>query len=381
MSKWKKRLDLSPYMAREPVAVALLFLLTIVLFLAVTGLSSAYRLKQQSLADRWSARGVQDLNARRFSLAVTDFHSALLYSRDNYSYHLYLAEALIGLNRSNEAQAYLMNLWAQQPENGLVNLELARIAAEKGETQQALRFYHNAIYATWPDNQENQRQKAHWELIEFLLRNKATTQAQSELIALAASLGDDTSQQARLGQLFVETQDYAHALAAYRLSFRSDRHNEAALAGAGFAAFQLGRFPMAQRYLQAAVLISPADAESSALLSTTKLVLRMDPYRQQISAAQRNQIAASAFAAAGVRLTSCLASMSSAAPPALESLAQDWAKLKPQITERGLRRNTDLANAALKLAFNIERQASGPCAAPAEIDTALLLIAKLHEEN
>jgi len=380
--------------------------LAVLSFLAVSGLSRIYRLQEQSLATRWSTRGVADLHARRFNSAVIDFHSALLYSRDNYSYRLDLAEALIGLKRTDEAQTYLMNLWGRQPENGLVNLELARIAAEKGETEQALRFYHNAIYATWSGNQEMERRKSRLELIEFLLRTGARAQAQSELIALAASVDGDSSQQARLGELFVQAQDYEQALAAYRQSLQSDSHNQAALAGAGLAAFELGRYPQAQQYLQAAVAASPADGASAARLAIAELVLRLDLYRQQIPAAQRNQIAMEAFAAAGLRLNSCLASSgsaASAAPPQnlaqagvgggargfniaapaspLQELAQQWTKLKPQITARGLRRDPDLVNAAMKLSFTIERQSSGLCAAPSGIDTALLLIAKRHEEN
>ena len=84
--------------------------------------------------------------------------------------------------------SYLINLWEREPENGHVNLELARIAAQKGETEQALRYYNNAIYATWPGDQEVERRDTRLELIEFLLSINAKAQAQSELIALAANL-------------------------------------------------------------------------------------------------------------------------------------------------------------------------------------------------
>jgi predicted Zn-dependent protease len=88
------------------------------------------------LGTRWFTRGVTDLNARRYDKAVADFRSALLYARDNYNYQLNLAEALIGLGRTAEAYSYLVNLWEREPENGLVNLALARIAAQRGQTEQ-----------------------------------------------------------------------------------------------------------------------------------------------------------------------------------------------------------------------------------------------------
>ncbi len=96
-----------------------------------------------------------------------------------------------------------MNLWDRQPEDGLVNLELARIAVQKEQTEQALRYYHNAIYATWPedqpDDQEGKRREARLELIGFLLRTNARAQAESELIALAENVGRRCSAAATVG--------------------------------------------------------------------------------------------------------------------------------------------------------------------------------------
>jgi tetratricopeptide (TPR) repeat protein len=369
-----------PFLTREPVILALLSIWAVLLFLAVTGLSRLYHGQQESLGNRWFTRGVTDLQAGRFDRAVNEFRTALLYSRDNYAYQLNLAEALVGLKRRDEAYAYLINLWEREPENGLVNRELARIAAQKGEAEQALRYYHNAIYATWPGDQEVERRNTRLELIEFLLRINARAQAQSELIALAANLGDERYQQAHVGDLFLQAQDYEHALAAYRLSLKANRHNPTALAGAGFAAMELGRYSLAQRYLQEAVAADPTDAQSAARLKTTELVLRMDPFRRQISVAERNQIVVEAFAAAGQRLNACaLPNSPVPAETAQPNLAESWAKMKLQISERGLRRNPDLVETAMDLVFSIERETSAACGAPTGTDMALLLIAKLHE--
>jgi hypothetical protein len=40
----------------------------------------------------------------------------------------------------------------------------------------------------------------------------------------------------------------------YRLSLKSDRHNPAVTAGTGHAVFELGRYALARRYLQASVV-------------------------------------------------------------------------------------------------------------------------------
>lgn len=376
----EKEPGLRYYLKREPVILAVLSALAILAFLGVSGLSRTYQAQQAALGNRWFTRGEADLKAHRYELAVNEFRTALLYSRDNYTYQLDLAEALIGLKKTNEAYAYLVNLWEREPENGLVNLELARIAVQRGITEQALRYYHNAIYAIWPDDQEVQRRNARLELIEYLLSINAKTQAQAELIALAENLEEDPAMHARVGDLFMQAQDYEHALTEYRQSLKFNRHNAAALAGAGRAAFELGRYDIAQHYLEAAVAANPNDTQSAELLKTTELVLRMDPFRRQISVNQRHRIVIQAFNAAGERLKAC-AVVDSSANPASPGLAEKWTNMKPQITEEGLRRDPDLVEQAMSLVFDIERQASAVCGPPTGIDEALLLISKLHEGN
>jgi tetratricopeptide (TPR) repeat protein len=379
--KWD---ELRRYLRQQPVMLALLAGLAVIFFLAVTGLSRTYHAQRDFLGDRWFTRGVADLGAQHYDSAVMEFRSALLYSRDNYTYQLNLAEALIGLKQTSEASTYLVNLWDREPENGVVNLDLARIAVQKEQTEQALRYYHNAIYATWPDDQESKRRDARLELIEFLLDTNARAQAESELIALAENVDDDSPEQVRVGDLFVRTLDYERAFAAYRLRLRNDRHNRTALAGAGLAAFELGRYPEARRYLESAVAADAGDTASAARLKTAELAVQMDPFQRQISMAQRNKIVVEAFATAGERIKACGSpqrSESPAPPSSQATLAESWTKMKPRVTAQGLQRDPDLVESAMALVFEIERQTSTTCGTPAGTDLALLLIAELHERN
>ena len=377
--------ELRVYLRQQPVMLALVTGLAVIFFLAVTGLSRAYQAQRGALGSRWYSRGLADLRAQHFDSAVTEFRSALLYSPDDYAYQLDLAEALIGLKRTAEASTYLLTLWDRQPDDGLVNLELARIAVQKGQVEEAQRYYHNAIYAAWPgdrqDHQEARRRDARLELIEFLLQNKARAQAESELIALAENVGDDAALQQQVGDLFVRTLDYERAFVFYRLSLKSNRHNRAAFAGAGAAAFELGRYPEARKYLQSAVEANSDDAESAALLKTTELVLSMDPFQRQVSMAERNRIVIEAFAVAGERIKACAEKSSGTTKPGQPNLAENWAKMKSRVTQSQLRSNPDLVESAMDMVFDVERETSVNCEAPAGKDLALLLIAKLHEGN
>lgn len=374
------RLGFSFQARHESITLALLTGLAIALFVAVSGLSRLYHSQLDSLALRWKSRGIADLQARRFDSAVNDFRASLLYSRDSATTQLSLAEALLGLGKTDEAYAYLINLWDREPENGDVNLNLARIAASKGETSKALRFYHNAIYATWAGDQEHASRNARFELVEYLLRTGAKTQAQAELLALAASLTDHSHEQERLGSSFLRAGDPQHALVAFKFALVQDRHNQSALAGAGIAAFQLGLYPAAKHYLLQAIAITPKDQQSADWLNKTNTVLALDPYRRQISDIERDNIALHAFAIAGARLQAC-----DSQPDAIKSnwqgLEEQWNKSKPQMTPRRMRANPDLVNTAMELAIGIETETTGLCGAPNESDSALLLIANLHEED
>ena len=374
------------YAAREPIVLGVLTLLAIAGFAGVSALSRLFHRQQQARATRWYNRGTADLTAGSLRRAVADFRTAMLFSRDNYSYQLGLAEALAaqGSAGKQEAYVYLLDLWEREPENGTVNLALARILAEKGDKDEALRYYHNAIYALWKDNPDAERRGARLELAEFLLHENAITQAQAELIALSGDLPDDPALHIRVGDLFMQTQDNVHALAEYRQGLRMDHQNSKAMAGIGKAAFELGNYSLSQRYLQEAVARG-ADSQSTQLLDTVNMVRRMDPFQRKIPASQRARIVVGAFGTAGRRLQDCV---SRAKPQATgspanneQTLSAQWSVLKPKITGAGLRRDPDAVESAMDLVFAIERDTSSECGAPTGADLALLLISQLHEGN
>jgi len=338
----------------------------------VSGLSRLYHEQQQALGARWFGRGVEDLNKRNYSRAVTEFRAALVYSRDDYSYQLNLAQALLGMQRTAEASAYLANLWDREPDDGLVNLELARIAARQGETNAALRYYHNAIYATWsrsqPEDPETARRTARLELADYLLRNNATEQAQAELIALAANLGTDPAERVQAGDYFLRARDYEHALEQYRESLKAKRRYPAALAGAGLAAFELGRYDVAAQYWRSEAAVNPNDTVNAAKLQVAETVIRTDPFRAGLTSVEKGKRVIDAFNATGRRMKFC---------PANPGLQAKWEKLKPQMTSSALRRNPDLMKEGMEVVFSIEQQSG--CGSATPEDEAMVLIARARQ--
>ncbi len=234
-----------------------------------------------------------------------DFRAALGYAHDNFDYQLSLARALRDTGRTAESETYLIGLWERTPQEGAVNLALGRLFAREQLFDKAIQYYHNAIYGLWPGDPDTKRRDTEFELIGFLLQHKAYPQAQAELITMAAALPDDPGLRLRVAQLFAQSQDYEHALAQFQQVLRSDHENQAALYGAGQAAFQLGRYRTAQGYLRNAVRSDPQNAQAAQSLKIASLVLQADPFAPRISDAERNKRVRSAFQAAGERLDNC----------------------------------------------------------------------------
>jgi tetratricopeptide (TPR) repeat protein len=370
---------LSWYAAREPLVVLVLAAIAIAFFFAAAGLSRMHDAQETAQGSNWFYKGTADLKAGRAEQAVNEFHAALTYSRDNYGYQLGLAQALLALNRTEEALQYLVNLWQREPENGTVNLELARIYAGKDDVTQALRYYHNAIYAIWSHDEESRRRAVRLELTDFLLKRQAHGQAESELIALVGNLPDDPGLIAHVGDLFLQVPDYERALAQYRKSLRLERGYAPALVGAAHAAFELGRYKEAVRYAKAAVAADPSSKESAQLLENAQTVIQMDPYRMGISAAKRKLVVADAFKTAGARLQACLATAPAKQPngPDLQSLSDEWTQIQPKLSRQPS--DDDVVDSAMDLVFRIEQQTSQVCGNPAGKDLALLKVGTSRE--
>ncbi len=183
----------------------------IVLFIA-TGFSvTAYHAKEHSLAQRWYVRGERDLTAGHAEAAIEDFRTALIYSHNDALIEFKLAHALTVAGQLRKARAYLLALWEREPGNGTVNLELAQLSARLGSVQEAIQYYHDALYGQWDENPAENRRMAGLDLAEFLIRIGQKAQAQAELIALTGGLPNDPPLETRVGSLLMQTGEYEHA--------------------------------------------------------------------------------------------------------------------------------------------------------------------------
>jgi tetratricopeptide (TPR) repeat protein len=368
-----------------------LSLLGLAVLFALTGITARlYHAKYESLGSEWYARGEADLKAGKAEAAITGFRTALVYTRDSDLYQLSLAQALIAANRTDEAREYLASLWQLHPEDAVINLELGRLATRTGNVDDALRYFHNAVYADWgSQDPAESRRAARMELYNFLLSRGARAQAQAELVAMAAELPPDPALYTQMGGFFLNAGDYPRALKEFEEALHLGGGGEAALAGAGEAEYLQGDYRQARHYLDRAHREDPSDPRLSEMLDQTNVILQADPFEPGLPIEERNRRTIEAFNQALARLAACGMPVESAeaagpTPPADLSLIPFYDRaraLRPQARMEMLLRNPDLVAKIMDLAFQIEQTTAHECRPPVPLDRALILLARQHESS
>lgn len=373
------------FFRRPPVVIASLLVLAVAAFWGVNRLVNRFREQEKALARHLFSSGESALQSGELDQAVDDFRAALSYNHEDPQYELSLARALRDTGRTDEAETYLLGLWERTPQAGDVNLALGRLYARNKSVQDAIRYYHNAIYGVWENDPAQKRLDAQLELIEFLLRQNASQQAEGELITMEPNLPRSADLLVRVGQDFARVQDYSHALNDFQRVLRFDHDNAAALAGAGDAAFNMGKYRVAQGYLQSAVRENPKDDHCSQLLQVTTLVLNGDPFARHTSGKERNRRLRAAFDQAGKRLDACSLPAAKGqttpqVPASLAPLKINWLEMKPKLAHLNRSEGSDLPDSVMDLVTQIEQQTAKEksCGPPSPLDRALLLISQDH---
>ncbi len=377
-----RQFTLQAITTRPPLVIAALGTLTIVAFLGVTRMVNRFTEEQKAVARHLYAQGLTEQQSGKADLAIEHYRAALSYAHDNFDYQLQLARALRDTGRTEEAEAYLVNLWERSPQSGVINLALGRLAARENSLDKVLQYYHNAIYGVWATpNPDESRLSAWFELVDTLLRKNARSQAQAELISLSAELRNRPDLELRIADLFGRAGDYEHGLGEYQRVLAQEPENTSALAGAGQDAFHLGRYRDAAHYLQRAVKANPEDSQSAQLLDLSNMIFESDPFIRRLSSSERLRRVKAAFEQAGSHLDDCartknldLKSAESSGSP-LAALESHWLELKPKVT-RLRTPDSDLENSAMDLVFQIEQEAERECGSPVGLDQALLLLAQ-----
>jgi tetratricopeptide (TPR) repeat protein len=364
---------------RDALSLVTLFLFTVVIFALTLLLYRSFENHRVELGQRWKLRGEQALHAGRPKEAIDALRSALAYVPDTGT-EIELATALADAGRTTEATAYFNTLWESTPGDGMINLQLARLAARQGNQALAVQHYEGALDGTWQGNGYDRRREVRLELAGYLLSRHKDSDARTELLIAAGNAPDDPGIKTEIAGQMEQANDPQNALAIYRSVAARRPAPLNALEGAGRTAFALGEYRIAADYLSRAVA-NPAftalpvneQAANRDMLDTANHILLLYPSLNQ-PPHQRAQRILAAKNTAHRRLTSCTAS-TTAIPPPISALVARWEQLPPHLTAPQLEQNPDLEQTLLQLVYDTETATAQACGAPAADDALLLRIA------
>jgi len=297
---------------------------------------------------------------------------------DDRSSELLLAQALGDAGHLDEAYNYFLGLRETEPGDGFINLRMARLAAQKRDTQAAVNYYRAAIYGTWEGDGTVRRREVRLELARYLIAHHDNDNARSELLIAGGNNPNDVGFALILADLLQQAGYRQDALSYYQKVLALEPKNETALAAAGRMEYEGGNFEEAHRLLEEAVREQgDAPADISMMIENSARIVSLSP-AEKLSAGERVERILRARELAKRRFDSCVAQVSTAETLAspLQSLGARWANADAKLSREDLLEETIAQDATMRLIFDTEVQTNQICGAPSGDDALLLLLAK-----
>jgi tetratricopeptide (TPR) repeat protein len=354
-------------LASELPRLFLLFALTAAAFAGTRWFAARERSTQLSDAAQWRTRGERAVAAGQVEDAIADFRHAMAKDRVNLASSLALAGALVTTGQLDEAEQVLTQVRERTPDNIPTNVLLARVAARRTDTTSAMAYFRNALYA--PGVTQGQRFELRLEIGAFLLAQHRPAQALPELIAASSEGGGDAAARTKLASMLLQAGDARRALQAFQ-GLASEGTNPEALAGAGIAAFQLGKYATALSYLNRA----PRTAATDEPRSISDLVVARDPLAARIGRTERVRRATDNIATVRGRLQACLPQATGSAHEALSAALADVGVNATRVPSG----DRDALEDGVAAAGRAARALQQYCPSPDVADRALAIIAALH---
>lgn len=240
---------------QDSIALLTLVLIVIVLSGLTFLLHRSFENHRLELGRRWRQRGEVALRNGKSQAAIMALRASLAYIPDpatERTTEIELAEALAQAGRTHEAIAYFNTLRDQEPGNGIVNLQLARLAVRDNQPALALSYYQTALDGTWEGDGYERRSNVRLEMSRYLIQIHQYSRARTELLIASGNAPDKPPLKLEIAGLLEQCQSPADALEIYRELAQERNAPWAALAGAGRTAYELGEFALAHQYLDRA---------------------------------------------------------------------------------------------------------------------------------
>jgi tetratricopeptide (TPR) repeat protein len=367
---------------RDIILLFFLCAIAVAVFMFTRFVAALDKHASDRLGEIWFSQGEQELTARQYEAAIESFRKARARDRDKREYVLALASALESANHTDEARQALLHIREVAPESAEVNLPLARLAAQRQDVTEALRYYHNALYGLWNGSQvDEQRREVRIELANFLLAHKQLSMALSELLVLDTELPDDARAYVDIGEMFLRAGDPAHALKDFTHALHLKRNDADALAGAGQAAFDTQDYVQSRKYLQAAKALGSHRQAVEDLVSVIAMVFARDPLLPRLPQEERIRRATDDYQQSLNTLQTCMAAQQNQQEPLftrLQLLHAETLAFRERLQPKNLRGDPEAVRDAVELVYRIEHAVDTTCAPVQQVDRALLLIGRKH---
>jgi tetratricopeptide (TPR) repeat protein len=225
---------------RDSVTVLVLALSTVALYAITSILFRSFSARRVALGQQFGVSGQHALSRGDAEQAIHDLRISLSYAPDEPNNQLVLAEALAQAHHPDQARAYFLNLLDEQPADGFLNLQLARLERQREDAQAAIRYYRAAAVGNWNGDSLNERFHAQLELTDYLFELGDLRSARAELLVAAADAPEDAVVATMVGQRFERAGDLSDALKFDEKALKLDPKDSDALKGTRRVMEQMG---------------------------------------------------------------------------------------------------------------------------------------------
>jgi chloride channel protein, CIC family len=336
----------------------------VALAMLIAFLNYSYRAERVTRADQYFKAGNGFLAKERYEEAIQQYRDALSISH-SVENRMALADALTKAGSWDEAKIYWNEILRDLPSSGRANLGLARVLAAQRDIGNAVLHYQRAIYGTWAEHPQEHLLQSRMELVETLNKAGRKTEAQAELMSLAANAPADPAVRKQIAQVCVRLGMFRQAADLFREAAAQDQSDAEASHGLGDAEFAQGNYSAALEAYRAAETADAADRAAGEKADLCERILALDPAGRGLSARERFDRSRDLLSQTASDLTAC----ESAPAPMPEEVTRDLQAAQATLarTDRPASWN-DAAEANLAAAVQLWRDRSKVCTAAASGD-------------
>jgi tetratricopeptide (TPR) repeat protein len=231
--------------------------------------------------------GQKLMSAGKADAAVNDFERAHALDRTNRDFELALASAQLTAGKADDAEQTVMEVLDRDSNDGRANYLMARVRVAQNRFDNAVSYYHRAIYGSWADGSGAERTEARLELAEQLAKRGRNQELLSELLLLDSTARKTPQLDKKLAALYLEAGSAARAEAAYRAMVRANRMDAEAYEGLGQAELRLGEYRAAHSAFASALKYRPDDPKAAKRMQLADRLADLDPTSRRLGSVEK----------------------------------------------------------------------------------------------